>query len=302
MHRHGALWQRRGIAAGLAHGLHAGVVFHAGSKKTMRILSMLGATLLAGAAQAAELHVAAGEERLVHEPALQLERLVLEDGATLRLAPGLQRFELHAEQAWIGRDVRVLARGSDAPAVPAGRDAGVVKACADGVAGQPGQPGTVGAAGTDVRISLGLRSFGSLLLDTRGGAGAAGGAGGTGGAGGKADNCAGGRGGAGGAGGQGGAGGRGGEVELRYWSLSDAGYIPVSNHGPGVQILTAGGVGAAGGAGGVAGAGGAGEFSVRGNGIKVYRNGGAPGVAGRSGVAGSDGATGHFLVQPQARR
>ncbi len=62
----------------------------------MRTLLMLGSSLLAGAVQAAELHVAAGQERLIDEPRLQLERLVLEDGATLRLAPGLPRFELRA--------------------------------------------------------------------------------------------------------------------------------------------------------------------------------------------------------------
>ncbi|NMY50107.1 hypothetical protein [Pseudomonas sp. WS 5011] len=267
----------------------------------MRTLLMLGSSLLAGAVQAAELHVAAGQERLIDEPRLQLERLVLEDGATLRLAPGLPRFELRAEQAWIGRDVRLLARGSDASAGRAGAAGSAGKSCANGEAGQPGEAGGAGAAGTDLQITLGLRSFGSLLLDTRGGAGSAGGSGGDGGDGGAADRCAGGAGGTGGRGGEGGAGGRGGTVALRYWSLSEAGYIPVSNHGPGVQILTAGGLGAAGGRGGKGGIAGAGEFSTRGNGIKVYRNGGAPGEAGLTGAPGSSGETGRFLVQPQAR-
>ena len=267
----------------------------------MRTLLMLGSTLLAGAVQAAELHVAAGQERVLDEPRLQLERLVLEDGATLRLAPGLGRFELHADEAWIGRNVRVLARGSDAAAVAGGASGRAALPCAAGEAGQPGQDGVAGGAGADLQIALGLRSFGSLLLDTRGGAGSAGGSGGAGGEGGQADRCAGGRGGAGGQGGRGGVGGRGGEVALRYWSLSEAGYIPVSNHGPGVQILTAGGAGADGGQGGQGGVPGSGEFSTRGNGIKVYRNGGAPGQDGPSGAEGATGATGRFLVQPQAR-
>lgn len=46
----------------------------------------------------------AGQERVLEVPRLRLARLVLEEGATLRLAPGLQQFELHADEAWIGRD------------------------------------------------------------------------------------------------------------------------------------------------------------------------------------------------------
>lgn len=267
----------------------------------MRSWMLWGVNLLAVAAQAAELHLAAGEERVLDTPSVQLQRLVLEDGATLRLAPGLERFELKAGQAVIGHNVRILASGRDAEPGQAGTAGGAAKACADGAAGQPGQDGTAGGAGTDLKISLGLLEFGSLLLDTRGGAGAAGASGGAGGPGGEASNCAGGAGGAGGRGGRGGDGGRGGAVELTYWSLSEAGYIPVSNHGPGVQILTAGGAGADGGAGGAGGAGGDGEFITRGSGIKVYRNGGKPGVAGQPGMPGADGESGLFLVRPQAR-
>ena len=39
----------------------------------MRTLLMLGSSLLAGAVQAAELHVAAGQERLIDEPRLREE-------------------------------------------------------------------------------------------------------------------------------------------------------------------------------------------------------------------------------------
>ena len=67
----------------------------------MRTLWMLGTGLVAGALQAAELHVPAGQERVLNEPVMQLERLVLEDGATLRLAPGLNHLELRAQQAWL---------------------------------------------------------------------------------------------------------------------------------------------------------------------------------------------------------
>ncbi|WP_425912953.1 hypothetical protein [Pseudomonas sp. GWSMS-1] len=90
-------------------------------------------------------------------------------------------------------------------------------------------------------------------------------------------------------------------MALRYWSLSEAGYIPVSNHGPGVQILTAGGLGAAGGRGGKGGIAVPESSAPVANGIKVYRNGGAPGEAGLTGAPGSSGETGRFLVQPQAR-
>lgn len=269
--------------------------------KTLGCAAVMLLTPLLAMAGGQTLEVGAGEEQVIEAAELRLERLRLEDGATLRLAPGIEHLHLVAQQAWIGRGVRVLAAGSEAAALPAQLPAGTPRPCEQGIDGAAGQAGTAGAPGRHLSIELGLVQFGSLLLDTRGGDGAAGQEGQAGAAGGEAADCTGGNGGQGGRGGDGGAGGRGGDVALRYWSLGEGGHIPVSNFGPGVQILTAGGSGAQGGRPGAGGAGGAGEFSKRGNGIKVYRNAGAAGQPGAPGVAGADGLAGQFIVQPQAR-
>lgn len=255
-------------------------------------------SLAALCAQAGELHVGAGQEHLLQGGELRLERLVLEDGATLRLAPGSGALRLRAEQAWIGQGVRILAAGQDAPAAPAAAPGAPASGCVDGQPGAAGAQGTDGGAGADLQLLLGLQQFGSLLLDSRGGDGGAGGQGGAGAAGSADERCAGSNGGAGGRGGDGGDGGAGGEVTLRYWSLSAGGYIPISNYGPGVQVLNAGGAGAEAGAGGVGGEGGRGELVKRPTGIKVFRNPGAAGADGAPGRAGQPGASGRFLIEP----
>lgn len=259
------------------------------------------ASLAALSVQAAELHVGAGKEHLIGEPVLHLQRLVLEDGATLRMAPGLGRLQLQAEQAWIGKGVRILARGEDAAAGAPGTAAMAVTGCVDGRDGGAGGAGMSGGQGVDLQLLLGLQSFGSLLLDSRGGAGGSGGDGGAGSDGSSDDRCAGGHGGAGGAGGDGGTGGRGGEVVLRYWSLSAEGFIPISNYGPGVQVLNGGGAGAAAGQGGAPGEGGRGELVKRPTGIKVFRNPGSSGKPGQPGRFGAPGEDGRFLIEPLAK-
>ena len=102
------------------------------------------ASLAALSVQAAELHVGAGKEHLIGEPVLHLQRLVLEDGATLRMAPGLGRLQLQAEQAWIGKGVRILARGEDAAAGAPGTAAVAVTGCVDGREGGAGGAGMSG--------------------------------------------------------------------------------------------------------------------------------------------------------------
>lgn len=267
----------------------------------MRAFFYCLASLAAVSVQAAELHVGAGKEHLIGEASLHLQRLVLEDGATLRLAPGVHRLALRAEQAWIGQRVRILAAGADAVPAAEGRAAAAPGGCVAGEQGGAGEAGAAGEQGADLQLLLGLQQFGSLLLDSRGGAGGVGGKGGAGSDGSSSERCAGSDGGAGGRGGDGGSGGRGGEVLLRYWSLSADGYIPISNYGPGVQVLNGGGAGAVGGPGGQPGQGGQGELVKRPTGIKVFRN---PGSAGEPGVAGGHGIpgeAGRFLIEPLAR-
>lgn len=255
--------------------------------------------LVAGDLQAEALHARAGEEVLIERSVLHLERLVLEDGAVLRLAPSISHLQLNAEQAWIGNKVSILARGADGRAGREGQDVSGAAACQAGVAGTDGGSGSRGGDGADLELSLGLRSFGSLLIDTRGGAGGAGGRGGAGGAGGDSDTCIGAPGGQGGRGGNGGGGGKGGDVSLRYWSLDSAGHIPFSNYGPGIWLETAGGAGAVAGTAGAGGNGGAGQAFKRSTGIKVFRDSGIAGAAGAPGQPGAAGADGRYLIQPQ---
>ncbi|MBB2497160.1 hypothetical protein [Aquipseudomonas ullengensis] len=266
----------------------------------MRAVFVGLACLGAACASAGELRVTTGQTYLIDQPVLHLERLLLEDGATLRVQPGIEKVQIYAEQAWIGRDVHLLAAGGDGRPGQSGAAATDASGCDDGAPGMDGEAGQAGSSGVSVELALGLRSFGSMRLDTHGGAGGAGGNGGSGGAGGSADTCAGGSGGTGGSAGAGGVGGRGGDVLVRYWSLSADGYIPISNYGPGVQVLTSGGAGAPSGQAGEGGAGGTGQLVKRPTGIKVFRN---PGIAGQPGAAaayGEAGASGHFLIQPQA--
>lgn len=241
--------------------------------------------------------VSAGEERVLSQASVHLQRLVLEDGAVLRVAPGLSRIELKAEQVWIGRNVRLLGAGRDgAPGVNGlgGVDA---QGCEPGGNGQAGAPGEDGQAGVSVDLQLGLQAFDSLLIDVRGGHGGPGGSGGAGGMGGNSPTCAGGLGGMGGAAGVGGAGGVGGEVRVRYWSAGRDGLLAVSNYGPGLTLLTRGGQGAQPGMPGAGGTGGSGQLVKRPTGIKVFRNPGSPGAGGAFAAPGSHGPAGQFLIE-----
>lgn len=267
----------------------------------MRVITFFALLAASGWLSAQELKVASGQEWLIEQPTLSLHTLVLEDGAILRLAPSLGALELRAEHAWIGRDVQILAAGSDGKVGNPGINPVPLPGCHDGPDGGNGETGGAGGKGADLTLLLGLESFGSLLLDVRGGHGGAGGQGGAGADGSSDTRCAGGQGGNGGQGGSGGAGGAGGNVLLRYWSMSDTGYLPLSNYGPGVQIHNAGGNGAAAGRGGPAGAGGMGELVKRPTGVKVFRNPGSAGQPGEAGAHGAPGEHGRFLIEPLPR-
>lgn len=266
----------------------------------MRLMFCAGLCLASLHLQAEELVVRAGQAATVAQERLQLKRLVLEDGAQLHLAPGLKRLQLSAEQAWIGRDVQLLARGAAGSLGVDGGDATAAADCQVGLPGEAGGTGGAGSAGAELELSLGIRAFGSLMVDTRGGAGGSGGRGGKGGMGGDSTACVGAAGGQGGAGGEGGQGGAGGNVTLRYWALGDTGYIPFSNYGPGIRLETAGGAGANSGEAGEGGRGGAGKTFKRSSGAQVVRDGGVDGKAGAAGRAGLAGKPGAYLVQPLA--
>ena len=136
------------------------------------LLSLLCVAALPAGAE--ELIVEAGEERLLSQPSVHLQRLVLKDGAVLRVAAGLARVELHAEQAWIGRGVQLLGAGQDGHAGANGQAGMDGQGCLPGADGQAGGSGVAGQAGVNLDLRLGLQSFDSLLIDVRGGQGGAG--------------------------------------------------------------------------------------------------------------------------------
>lgn len=251
----------------------------------------------------AELVVDDGETHTVSaaEASLKLENLRIGNGATIRFAPGVERWEVRAEQAWIGRGVILRGNGQDGTEGASGpRQAADTEPCARGVTGPTGGDGVPGGNGVSVFMELGLVHFESLSVFANGGKGGQGGRGGTGGQGGNADGCHAGAGGDGGDGGSGGNGGDGGEIRIVYWSADRKTYIPVSNYGPGVHVENYGGEAGEEGLGGKGGRGGKGGWSKRGSGKQVARNYGEPGRNGVRGQRGIPGKAGRMLVQPVA--
>src|SRR5690606_31332076 len=110
-------------------------------ESSMRPSVFLPFLFIASATQASELHVGAGEEYYIEQSELRLTRLVLEDGAVLRVKPGLGTLRLSAEQAWIGQGVQILAMGSDAAPARSAYSAAAPAVCNVAPAGAAGLPG-----------------------------------------------------------------------------------------------------------------------------------------------------------------
>lgn len=240
------------------------------------------------------------------ETDLRLDRLRLEDGAVIRFAPGVSRWQVHAREAWIGSNVRIEGNGRNGALPKGGSNSGKASqeraaACATGAKGISGIPGGSGEKGVDITLHLGLVHFGSMTVESNGGNGATGGTGEPGQAGGEEDGCHAGSGGKGGAGGNGGDGGAGGDIRIVYWSANQTAYIPVSNYGPGIHLENLGGDAGEPGMPGKGGAGGKGGWSKRGSGKVISRESGERGKNGRPGSPGDSGKSGRFLIQPVAR-
>lgn len=230
------------------------------------------------------------------EASMRVQRWIVEDGATIRLADDVGTWRMVAADASIGWGVHILGRGmdgSDGANGGHGRWGGRREL---GGNGGDGAPGTDGSAGKTVTIVMGVREIHGLTIDVSGGRGGNGGAGGSGGKGGIAacgpPNMGGGRnGGNGGAGGNAGHGGNGGSVTVRYWPLADAG------DGDGVPINIApsvnGGEPGVAGPGGGAGPGGDGKgcpLLIPNQGAGNWGGGGAHGTPGNRGTAGRSSA------------
>ncbi len=262
---------------------------------------LLLASLTSIPATAAELIVDDGETRTITagESRLELDDLRIGNGAVIRFAPGVTRWEVYADRAWIGRGVVLEGNGRDGGEGASGpQQVTRAEPCARGVTGPTGSDGGAGGDGVSVYMQLGLMHFDSLSVFANGGKGGRGGQGGTGGEGGTADGCHAGAGGDGGDGGTGGDGGSGGEIRIVYWSADRKTYIPVSNYGPGVHVENYGGEAGDEGLGGKGGRGGKGGWSKRGSGKQVSRNYGEAGRDGVRGQRGKPGKTGRMLVQP----
>ena len=176
-----------------------------------------------------DLHVRTGETLTIGPDRLSIrvDNWEMDDNSTIIIPSGVCGQErctwrIDAQTATIGSGVRILGGGvngtNGGSSGHNGSDAG--GRCNDGRNGGPGDHGLPGGHGIDVNITMGLLSFGDLLIDVeggRGGNGAIGGSGGVGTRGSCSSNCRGGRGGDGGQGGKAGAGGDGGNINIAYW-------------------------------------------------------------------------------------
>ncbi|MVF12381.1 hypothetical protein FT643_09525 [Ketobacter sp. MCCC 1A13808] len=260
-----------------------------------RILGGLMVVLCAVAHAEDQLHVTANQDYTLPSGTqeLMLKQLILDDGATLRVPAGMERLQISAEKARIGKQVKIIASGANGKAGADGKNQGGQAAtCAEGAQGGDGQPGAAGADGAAITLLLSIEQLGSLQVDTRGGAGGNGGNGGSGQQAGAFDVCSAPDGGAGGAAGNGGRGGNGGDVRIYYNLLPSSGLSgSISQR---IEVDAAAGNGAAPGQPGKGGEGSDGKYinmrTLSGN--KKWKAGGDEGKEGASGQPGAAGSKG----------
>lgn len=248
------------------------------------------------------LTIAAGETFTVSPDMsrLMLDSLTIGDGATIRFAEGVDRWQLRAQQARIGSGVVVDGSGAD------GRDGGDGKghsrAAASCVSGQPGADGGAGGDGTNgvnMRIQLGLVQFGGLTVRSGGGDGGNGGAGGKGqdaGEFGSACKSAP-SGGDAGKGGDGGNGGDAGDVTFMYWPASTA--VKGVDVASLIKVEAEPGLAGAAGKSGKPGAGSEGRYIQKRTlaGDRAWLAGGDMGEKGGPGQSGHNGLQGDTLIE-----
>ena len=260
----------------------------------------LSALVVAGVAQADALIVKAGEEITLSESQsrLQLDELRLEDGAVVRFAPEVTRWQVSASRAFIGNNVRIVGAGVTGSDGQRGQDAsGQAAECNDGDSGAAGKAGGKGGPGVVIAMNLKIAHWGSMTIDTQGGAGGVGGAGGQGQQAGEVDKCSQTRGGTGGDGGDGGDGGNGGNVRIRYSYLADTSISDALEKR--LTIRNEGGQGGEPGVGGPGGVGTDGKYiNMRTlTGSKKWVAGGRDGNQGDQGKPGRTGVDGQILIE-----
>lgn len=216
------------------------------------------------------------------------EELLMEDNSKIALDSSVSHIKIASQVTYIGKNVSILGAGFNGNNGNHGRPGGGGSDCSPGGSGTSGFSGKSGGDGKNIILNLGIKRFGTLLIDTSGGTGGTGGSGGSGGSGGKADcssNCRGASGGTGGNGGNGGDGGNGGNIELKYYFIDD--YYQRLSVERDVALIVDGGESGTGGEEGLGGPGGPGKD------CKLFKKGGGgPGHNGLKGQKGNPGKTG----------
>ena len=229
------------------------------------------------------------------EQYLQLNELVLDDGAQLVLDDGVDFLSLTATHVTIGAAVKIIAKGK--PGEPGGHVASLpeASACAEPRAGLPGEDGASGHQGKDIQLMLDVVAFGDLTIDVSGGVGGQGGQGGDGQLADQSDRCALMAGGNAGAGGDAGDGGNGGNVKVAY-SSSNAGLLLEAKQR--TRVIIDGGFGGKAGDAGKAGKGSSGRYIVKKTltGNKKWVSGGDSGKRAKSGKDGQAGQRGRVDI------
>lgn len=267
------------------------------------LLSLVSIFLTVPVMAASTLNVPAGETYVVKvgEQRMVLSSLTIGDGATIRFAEGVSRWQLRAEEVDIGSKVLIDARGS---AGVAGTNAAAPSKpqaieCKNGVPGIAGSPGQRGGNGVSLRLQLGLKTLGDLRISGDGGSGGDGSRGGDGQAAAETtkDCKKTASGGNAGAGGQAGDGGMAGDVSVAVWAVSTA--INIDKAIERISVSTQAGAAGSGGSAGKPGAGSEGHYvrkrTLTGN--RAWQGGGVAGADAKKGEDGRKGMAGRALVE-----
>lgn len=250
------------------------------------------------------LHVKNNEVYLLgkDEQYLQLDELVLDDGAQLVLDDGVDFLSLTATHVKIGTAVKIIAKGESGKSGMHVSSLSEASACAEPQAGLPGENGTSGHQGKDIQLMLDVVAFGDLTIDVSGGVGGQGGQGGDGQSADQSDHCALMAGGHAGAGGNAGDGGNGGNVKVAYSSSNAELLVKAKQH---TRVIIDGGFGGKAGDAGEAGKGSSGRYIIKKTltGNKKWVSGGDRGKrakSGKNGQAGQRGRVDITIVTPNA--
>ena len=226
---------------------------------------------------------------------LQLDELILGDGAQLVLGDGVDFLSLTATNVKIGSAVKIIAKGKAGEPGIEVSSLNEASACAEPQNGLPGENGASGRHGKDIHLTLDVIAFGDLTIDVSGGAGGAGGQGGDGQLADQGDNCPLMAGGDAGPGGNAGDGGNGGNVEIAYSTSNATLLVKAKQY---TRVMVDGGLAGVAGNAGKAGKGSSGRYVIKKtlNGNKKWVSGGGNGKRAKSGRDGQNGQRGRIDV------